>query len=59
MVSGVGSLVHMAEVVVSKASWLIPGFGSSALICFHEIIVRCARRPAPRGGHDANYHALS
>jgi hypothetical protein len=51
--------VHMAEVVVSKASWLIPGFGSSALICFHEIIVRCARRPAPRGGHDANYDALS
>lgn len=26
--------------VPSKMSWLVPGFSSSLLICFHEIIVR-------------------
>ena len=33
----------MAE--VSKLSWLVPGFSSSALICFHEILIRaCTNR---------------
>jgi hypothetical protein len=35
----------IAAPVVSKMSWLVPGFSSSLLIMFHEIIVRwCKNR---------------